>query len=147
MSRYTIGIDGIDYSVEILEDTGSEARVVVNDREITVSVTAEGGPGAAQAPPPSASPPQQLWAPPFRPPVAPRAASGALYAPIPARVTEVLVSTGDRVEEGQLLLKIEAMKMENQVRSPIAGIVEKVCVSNGQEVAEGDLLVKVDPSK
>jgi biotin carboxyl carrier protein len=143
MSRYTIGIDGIDYSVEILEDTGSEARVVVNDTEIRVSVTAEGG---AQAPLPLASPPRQLWTRPIRPPVAPRGASGALYAPIPARVTEVLVSTGDRVEEGQLLLKIEAMKMENQVLSPIAGIVEKVCVSNGQEVAEGELMVKVDPS-
>ena len=65
---------------------------------------------------------------------------------MPARVTEVLASTGDRVEEGQLLLKIEAMKMENQVLSPIAGTVEKVCVSNGQEVAEGELLVKVNPS-
>jgi biotin carboxyl carrier protein len=57
----------------------------------------------------------------------------------------VLVSPGDPVEEGQLLLKIEAMKMENQVRSPFAGTVEKVCVSDGQEIAEGDLMVKVDP--
>jgi biotin carboxyl carrier protein len=146
MSRYTIGIDGIDYTVEILEDTGSEARVVVNDRELRVSVAAEGGPLAAHAPLPLASPPQQQWAPPIRPPIAPRSASGALHAPIPARVTEVLVSAGDSVEEGQLLLKIEAMKMENQVRSPFAGTVEKVCVSDGQEVAEGDLLVKVDPS-
>ena len=146
MSRYTIGIDGIDYSVEILEDTGSEARVVVNDRELRVSVTAEAGAMSAQVPLPTASPPQQLWAPPIRPPVAPRSASGELHAPIPARVTEVLVSAGDLVEEGQLLLKIEAMKMENQVRSPFDGTVEKVCVSDGQEVAEGDLMVKVDPS-
>jgi biotin carboxyl carrier protein len=147
MSRYTIEIDGIEYSVEILEDTGSEARVVVNDREIKVSVTAEAGPSGALAPLPAASPPQQPWTPPIRPPVAPRAASGELRAPMPSRVTEVLVSNGDRVEEGQLLLKIEAMKMENQVLSPIAGTVEKVCVSNGQEVAEGELLVKVAASR
>jgi biotin carboxyl carrier protein len=146
MNRYTIEIDGIEYSVEILEDTGSEARVVVNDRELRVSVTAEAGPVAAQAPLPAPSPPQQPWTPAIRPPVAPGGASGELRAPIPARVTDVLVSTGDRVEEGQLLLKIEAMKMENQVLSPIAGIVEKVCVSNGQEVAQDELLVKVDPS-
>ena len=69
-----------------------------------------------------------------------------MHAPIPARVTEVLVSPGDPVEEGQLLLKIEAMKMENQVLSPIAGTVEEVCVSSGQEVAEGELLARVDPS-
>jgi biotin carboxyl carrier protein len=121
----------------ILEDTGSEARVVVNDREITVSVTDEAG---------TASAPQHLWRAPIRPPVAPRGASGELRAPIPARVTEVLVSNGDAVEEGQLLLKIEAMKMENQILSPIAGTVEKVCVSNGQEVAQDELLVKVNPS-
>jgi len=65
---------------------------------------------------------------------------------MPARVTEVLVSTGDSVEQGQLLLKIEAMKMENDVLSPIAGTVEQVCVSSGQEVAGGELLVKVAPS-
>jgi biotin carboxyl carrier protein len=65
---------------------------------------------------------------------------------MPARVTKVLVSTGDRVEQGQLLLKIEAMKMENHVLSPIAGTVEQVCVSSGQEVAEGELLVRVAPS-
>jgi biotin carboxyl carrier protein len=146
MSRYTIGIDGIEYSVEILEDTGNEARVVVNDREIRLSVTTEAAPLGALAPLPKASPPQQTWAAPTRRPAAPRAASGELRAPIPSRVTEVLVSTGDSVEEGQLLLKIEAMKMENQVRSPFAGTVEKVCVSSGQEVAEGELLVKVAPS-
>jgi biotin carboxyl carrier protein len=143
MSRYTIEIDGIEYSVEILEDTGSEARVVVNDRELRVSVTAEAGSGAAQAPLLS---PSLLQGPATRAPVARGGASGEVRAPIPARVTEVLASAGDRVEEGQLLLKIEAMKMENQVLSPIAGTVEKVCVSNGQEVAEGELLVKVGPS-
>lgn len=143
MSRYTIEIDGIEYDVKIVEDAGSEVRVIVNDREIEVSVTAEAG---LPAPFASAGSPQQLWKPPIRPPVAPRRASGELYAPIPARVTEVLVSAGDRVEQGQLLLKIEAMKMENQVRSPFAGSVEKVCVSAGQEVAEGDLLVEVEAS-
>jgi biotin carboxyl carrier protein len=146
MSRYTIEIDGIEYSVEVLEDTGNQARVVVNDRELTVSVTAEADPVAAQAPPPSAAPQPRPSTPASRPPVAPGGGSGEVRAPMPARVTEVLASTGDRVEEGQLLLKIEAMKMENQILSPVAGTVEKVCVSSGQEVAEGDLLVKITPS-
>jgi biotin carboxyl carrier protein len=145
MSRYTIEIDGIEYSVEIIEDAGSEARVVVNDREFRVSVTAEAGPVAAQAPLPAPSPPQQSWTPATPAPVAPGGASGEIRAPMPARVTEVLASAGDRVEEGQLLLKIEAMKMENHVLSPIAGTVEKVWVSIGQEVGGGELLVKVNP--
>jgi biotin carboxyl carrier protein len=145
MSRYTIEIDGIEYSVKILEDAGSEARVVVNGRELRVSVTAEAGPVTAQAPLPSPSPPQQpspaaAWG-----PVAPGGAPGEVRAPMPARVTEVLARTGNRVKEGQLLLKIQAMKMENPIRSPIAGTVEMVYVSNGQEVAGGELLVKIDP--
>ena len=146
MSRYTIGIDGIEYSVEILEDKGSEARVVVNDTELRVSVKAEASPLGALAPLPTPSPPQQAWTAPPRPAVKHRAASGELRAPMPARVTKVLVNTGDRVEERQLLLKLEAMKMENHVLSPLAGTVEQVCVSDGQEVAEGELLVKVIPS-
>jgi glutaconyl-CoA decarboxylase len=143
MNRYTIEIDGIEYSVEILEDTGSEARVVVNGKELRVSVTAEAGPLAVQAPLPSASLPQQ---PATRAPLVLAGAYGEVRAPMPARVTEVLAKAGDIVEEGQLLLKIEAMKMENQVLSPIAGTVEKVCVSSGQEVDGGELLVKVSPS-
>ncbi len=65
---------------------------------------------------------------------------------MPARVTQVLVSVGDRVEERQVLLKLEAMKMENHVLSPIAGSVEKVCIAAGQEVAENELLVEITPS-
>ena len=146
MSRYTIGIDGIEYRVEILEDRGSEARVVVDDQELTVSVSAEASPLGALAPPPVASPPQPAWTAPPRPPVVHRAASGELRAPMPARVTQVLVSVGDRVEERQVLLKLEAMKMENHALSPIAGTVEKVCIAAGQEVAENELLVEIAPS-
>jgi len=146
MSRYTIEIDGIEYSVEILEDTGSEARVVVNDRELRVSVTAEADPAVGQPPPSAPSPQPRPPTPAARPPVSPGGGSGEVRAPMPARVLDVSVSAGDKVEERQLLLKIEAMKMENQVLSPIAGTVEKVCVSSGQEVAEGELLVVVNPS-
>jgi biotin carboxyl carrier protein len=144
MSRYTIEIDGIEYSVEILEDAGSEARVVVGDRELRVRVTAEDGPPDARSASPLPSPPLQPWTPPA--PVAPGGAPGEVRAPMPARVTRVLAKAGDRVKTGQLLLKIEAMKMENHVLSPCSGTVAKVCVSDGQEVAGGDLLVKVDPS-
>ena len=118
---------------------GSQARVVVNGRELTVSVTGEAG---ARVPAPLPSLPQQ---PASRAPIVLAGAYGEVLAPMPARVTEVLAKAGDRVEEGQLLLKIEAMKMENQVLSPIAGTIEEVCVSKGQEVDGGELLVKVDP--
>lgn len=143
MSRYTIEIDGIEYRVEILEDAGSEARVVVNDRELRVSLRAEAGSPAAPAPLPPPNPLKQAAT---QAPLALAGAYGEVRAPMPARVTKVLARAGDRVEAGQLLLKIEAMKMENHVLSPIAGTVAKVCVSDGQEVDGGELLVEVDPS-
>lgn len=146
MSRYTIEIDGIEYRVEILEDRGNEARVIVNDRELRLSVRGEANPVAAPPPAAAPTPPQPQPTPAPRPPVSPGGAVGDVRAPMPARVIDILVKTGDTVEEGQLLLKIEAMKMENQVLSPIAGTVEEVCVSNGQEVAEGELLAKIAPS-
>ena len=56
-------------------------------------------------------------------------------------VVEVLVSVGGRVEPNQGLLVIEAMKMENEVKSPVAGEVKMVAVSAGQTVSTGQLLV------
>ena len=64
---------------------------------------------------------------------------------MPALVTQVLVQVGDHVDAGQVLLKIEAMKMENQVCSPSAGTVEEVCTSSGLDVKEGALLVRIKP--
>jgi biotin carboxyl carrier protein len=145
MSRYTIEIDGTEYKVEILEDAGSEARVVVDDEELTLSVTAEEGSPGPQVRLSSPVPPAQPSAASAQTPIALSGAHGEVRAPLPARVTQVLAKPGDSVEQGQLLLKIEAMKMENHVLSPIAGTVEKVCVAEGQEVDGGELLVEVSP--
>jgi biotin carboxyl carrier protein len=60
---------------------------------------------------------------------------------IPGRVVAVAVADGDTVEAGQQLLVIEAMKMQNELRSPRAGTVERVAVGIGQTVELGALLV------
>jgi pyruvate carboxylase len=62
-------------------------------------------------------------------------------------VVEVKAAAGDRVEEGGLLLVMEAMKMLNRLASPIAGTVKEVAVREGQQVAQGDLLLKVRPRR
>jgi biotin carboxyl carrier protein len=63
-----------------------------------------------------------------------------LVAPMPGKVIRLLVKAGDAVEAGQGLMVVEAMKMQNEVRSPKSGTVEKLAVSPGQTVNAGDTL-------
>ena len=64
--------------------------------------------------------------------------------PMPGKVIAVLVSEGDNVERGQGLVIVEAMKMENEVRSPIAGEVKEIKVKPGDAVEGGAVLVIVE---
>jgi biotin carboxyl carrier protein len=64
-------------------------------------------------------------------------------APMPGTVLQVRVSDGDAVAAGQVLLVLEAMKMENTVAAPSAGTVERVIVRPGQQVGRGDALVEL----
>ncbi len=68
---------------------------------------------------------------------------GRVKAPIPGLVTRVMVSQGDRVEAGQPLLVLEAMKMENEITAPRAGVVSTLNVSPGRSVNLGETLVDI----
>lgn len=65
-------------------------------------------------------------------------------ATLPGLIVAVVVSVGHEVEEGTTLLTIEAMKMQNEVRSPRAGRVVEVTVASGQAVATGTPLVRIE---
>jgi biotin carboxyl carrier protein len=65
-----------------------------------------------------------------------------LIAPMPGKIVRVLVSTGQQVTAGQGLLVIEAMKMQNEIRSPKSGTVEKLS-QEGQTVNAGEILAIV----
>jgi acetyl/propionyl-CoA carboxylase alpha subunit len=67
----------------------------------------------------------------------------AVTAPMPGNVLQLRVSEGDEVEAGQVLLVLEAMKMENTVPAPASGRVARVHVEAGQQVQRGDRLVEV----
>jgi acetyl/propionyl-CoA carboxylase alpha subunit len=71
-------------------------------------------------------------------------AAQTLTAPMPGSVIAVRVSEGDQVEAGQVLLVLEAMKMENTVPAPAAARVARVLVSTGQQVQRGEILVELD---
>ena len=64
-------------------------------------------------------------------------------APMPGKVVRLLVKAGDTVEAGQGLLVVEAMKMQNEIRSPKSGRVERVLVAEGQAVNAGEVLCVV----
>ena len=64
--------------------------------------------------------------------------------PMPGKVIAVLVSVGDSVEKGQGLVIVEAMKMENEVRSPVAGEIKEIKVKPGDAVEGGAVLVIVE---
>ena len=67
----------------------------------------------------------------------------ALTAPLPGTIIEVFVKAGEKVEAGQVVLIIEAMKMKNSIRSVYSGTVSEVLVSAGQSVAHKQALVKL----
>ena len=70
-----------------------------------------------------------------------------ITATLPGLVVAVGVAEGDEVAEGQTLLTIEAMKMQNEVRAPRAGRVGRVSVSAGTAVATGTLLVRLEEAE
>jgi pyruvate carboxylase subunit B len=63
---------------------------------------------------------------------------------MPGKIIRVLVQTGDKVEAGQGLLVVEAMKMQNEIRSPKTGIIERLLAKEGQPVTAGEVLAWVE---
>ena len=75
---------------------------------------------------------------------APAAVAGtAVTAPLPGNVLEVKVKPGESVKAGQLLVLIEAMKMENEVFAPADGVVKQILAQKGALVATGDTLLVI----
>jgi biotin carboxyl carrier protein len=72
--------------------------------------------------------------------------TGAVVSQMTGRVIRVDVAPGDTVKEGDIMLVIEAMKMENEIAAPISGTIKIVSVAAGARVAEGDPLVVIEPA-
>jgi acetyl/propionyl-CoA carboxylase alpha subunit len=74
----------------------------------------------------------------------PRSGDGRVKAPIPGLVTRILAEAGEKVQAGQTLLILEAMKMENEIRAPFDGVLRSIPVSAGQTVARNQVLAEVN---
>lgn len=142
MKNYKLKINGNDYNVEINEVEGQEIKLDVNGTSYVVTVDQE----IKQTKKPAASVPrpQAVSAAPAAPKSnAPAAAGSKVTTPLPGTILDVFVNVGDSVKEGQTVVLLEAMKMENNIEADCAGTVKEVKVRKGDSVLEGDVLVVI----
>ena len=116
MKKYNVNVNGTMYEVTVEEVVGGAAPVAA-------------APAPVAAPAPAAAP-------------APVAAGAGekVNSPMPGNILAVNVNVGDTVAEGQVLMVLEAMKMENEIMAPKAGTVTSVAVQKGATVESGTLL-------
>jgi oxaloacetate decarboxylase alpha subunit len=133
MKRYRITVDGRTYDVHLLSDPHQEqVEVEVNGKPLLVGIQAlpAGAADLAPAAAPSARP--QTVAP----------AATTVRAPLPGLVKSVAVRPDQQVATGDVLLVIEAMKMDNVIRAPRAGTIHLVHVREGQQIGHGEPIVE-----
>lgn len=128
MKKYTITVNGTAYEVEVEEMGGAAAPK---------AAAPKAAPAPAAAPAPKAAP---AAAPaPAAKPVA--AGAATISAPMPGKVLEVKVKAGDAVKSGDVLMILEAMKMQNEIMAPADGTISDVRVTAGQTVGTGDVMI------
>ncbi|MBQ2816021.1 MAG: biotin/lipoyl-binding protein [Clostridia bacterium] len=131
MKQFKITVNGKTYDVAV-EETGS-APTPVTTAPVAAPVAA---PAPAAAPAVETTPA----------PAAAPAATGAekVNSPMPGNIIDIKVSAGDTVKNGDTLLILEAMKMENEIKAPCDGTVAGVHVAKGDTVDSGALLISLN---
>ena len=136
MKEFKFKIDGKDYEATVVpKEDSNEVQVTVNGKAYTVEVEHK----EHHAAPHIVRPAAVAAAP------APKAGMvQTVKAPLPGNITKILVSAGKVVKAGDVLLTMEAMKMENNVVAEFDCTVKNVLVKEGQSVNGGDNLVEVE---
>jgi biotin carboxyl carrier protein len=154
----TVVIDGKSFKTKV-SGSGKEKRTVqVGEKtyEVRVAKRSDGEEGApiefvlevagervtAKAKDVTKSAPQAAAAAPAAAPVqAAQEYTDGVFAPVPGKVVDIKVKEGDSVKEGDLVLILEAMKMENELHAAKAGTIAAVLVNKGDQTTKGQLLV------
>ena len=157
MKTYKYKVQGVDYEVEIAEVEGKIARVNVNgipfEIEMQKPINAAKHPAlaapkrassapAAPAAPVAAAPVAAAPAKPA-PAAAPAGAGNAIKAPLPGTINAINVKVGDTVAVGDIVIVLEAMKMQNNIESEYAGTVTSITVNQGDSVMEGAVMMTI----
>lgn len=131
MKKYRITVNGNTYDVEVEEMQGEVERPVYtpNPQPATSQATSVAPKPAAPQPKPQSKPAV--------------ASPGAVTSPMPGTILDVKVKEGDDVKKGQVLMILEAMKMENEIIASADGKVKTVYVQKGASVNTGDPLVEL----
>lgn len=150
MNKYQYKVQGVDYNVEIEEVSGNLAKVNVNgipfEVELQQPINAAqaitrpkvSAPKSAPAAAPTAAPSVAA------PAAAPVAGNGtSVKSPLPGTITAVNVKVGDKVNNGDTVVVLEAMKMQNNIEAETTGTITSVAVSAGDSVMEGSVLVTI----
>ncbi len=125
MKYYNITVNGVAYSVSVEETAAGAAPV---------AAAAPAAPAAPKAAPAPAAAPKAAGA----------AGTVAVKAPMPGNILDVKVSAGASVKAGDVLVILEAMKMENEIVAPQDGTVASINVNKGDTVNSGDVLVSMN---
>ena len=125
MSKYRITVEGKTYEMDV-ELIGANGAVVAPVAKAAAPVVA--APKAVPAP--VAAKPAEVG-------------SGSVVAPMPGTILKVLKASGDAVKAGEVVLILEAMKMENEITAPVDGTIGSLNLTEGSTVAGGDLLFDV----
>lgn len=135
MKMFRVVVNGSEYKVGI-EELEEETQA----RSVQTKAVSPAMPEQAAAKPQPARPAQQK-----QHPTTPDTGDidGTVTAPMPGTVISIGVTDGDTVSQGQTLLVLEAMKMENEIMAPCDGTVQEVKISEGTSVNAGDILVVV----
>ena len=153
MNKYQYKVKGVDYEVEIAEVEGNIAKVNVNgipfEVELQKPINAAKHPTMTapkvQAPqPPAAAPAAAPAAQSEAPAAAPAAGAGqAVKAPLPGTITDIRVQVGQQVSAGDIVLVLEAMKMQNNIEAEASGKISAIMVKQGDSVMEGTVLLTI----
>ena len=131
---YKVTLNGKTYEVEV--ESGEAMLKAEYDAVAPVpSVAAQPAPAAPVAAAPAAAAPAPAA------PAAPTAAGETVASPMPGSIIDVRVTTGQAVKSGDILVILEAMKMENEILAPRDGTVAQVLVTKGTSVDTGAALV------
>ncbi len=76
-----------------------------------------------------------------------KASTGDIHAPMPGKVTKILKQVGDQVQVGDVVLVMEAMKMEYTLKADVAGSIQKIDCKVGEQVVLGKILVQLLPAE
>lgn len=137
---FEVNVDGAGHQVRVFRADGQGVDIEIDGRREQLSVRAAGDRWLLQGPQGGV----ELVELPRFPTQEHAKVAGGLTAPMPGKVTVIHVRAGDAVTKGQLLMGLEAMKMEHRIEAPGDGIVKEVLVSEGEQVDNGALLVVVE---